>query len=169
MNSNEVLHIVDIFEQADIPVWLDGGWGVDALIQKQTRQHSDLDVVVSFENVEKIIKLLKGQGYKITENELPTKFVMKDKSREIDFHTVTFDAEGGGNQKLQDGRVYRYAPEGFNGIGFIDEVMVNCISPEVQADCHYGYEPNENDRHDMKLLQNKFGIELKEPYNDSDP
>ena len=100
----------------------------------------------------------------VTENELPTRFVMKNENREIDFHTVTFDSEGGGNQILQDGRIYRYPPEGFKGIGMIDGIAVNCLTPEVQADCHYGYEPDDSDRNDMKLLHEIFSIQLKSPY-----
>ena len=41
-----VVEIIGNLQQAGIDVWLDGGWGVDALIRKQTRQHEDLDVVV---------------------------------------------------------------------------------------------------------------------------
>jgi len=29
-----------------IEIWLDGGWGVDALLGEQTRPHKDLDIVV---------------------------------------------------------------------------------------------------------------------------
>lgn len=27
-------------------VWLDGGWGVDALLGRQTRPHDDMDIVI---------------------------------------------------------------------------------------------------------------------------
>lgn len=47
MKSEDVLQIVTWLEQAEIPVWLDGGWGVDTLVGQQTRSHSDLDLVVS--------------------------------------------------------------------------------------------------------------------------
>jgi lincosamide nucleotidyltransferase A/C/D/E len=83
------------------------------------------------------------------------------------FHTVTFDADGGGNQELQDGRIYRYAPQGFTATGLISGVNVRCLSPEVQADCHYGYEPGEDDKHDMRLLHAVFQIDLMEPYRDT--
>jgi lincosamide nucleotidyltransferase A/C/D/E len=140
MNANDVLEIIDTLATNAIPLWLDGGWGVDALVGKQTREHSDLDVVVSLDKVEQIKELLADRGFIVSEDELPTRYVMKDSGgRQIDFHTVTFDAEGGGNQELQDGRVYRYDPQGFMGKGLVAGIEVRCLSPEIQAGCHYGY------------------------------
>jgi lincosamide nucleotidyltransferase A/C/D/E len=165
MNGNDVLEIVNTLEQAGIDVWLDGGWGIDALVGKQTRKHTDLDVVVALDKVEHIKNVLGSKGFIVSEDELPTRFVLQDaSSRHIDFHTVTFDSEGGGMQKLQDRRSYRYPPQGFTGKGSINGLVVKCLTPEVQAECHYGYEPDENDRHDMQLLQDYFGIKLKRPY-----
>ena len=54
---------------------------------------------------------------------------------------------------------------GFMGIGLVAGIEVWCLSPETRADCHYGYEPDENDRHNMRLLRHKFHIALKEPYS----
>jgi lincosamide nucleotidyltransferase A/C/D/E len=58
MQASDIMQIIDWFEQANIPVWLDGGWGVDALVGHQTRSHSDLDVVVWLNTVTKIEQLL---------------------------------------------------------------------------------------------------------------
>ena len=44
MDAPSVIRIVDRLERDDIDVWLDGGWGVDALLGKETREHDDLDV-----------------------------------------------------------------------------------------------------------------------------
>jgi len=46
-------------------------------------------------------------------------------------------------QKLQDRRSYRYPPQGFTGKGSINGLVVKCLTPEVQAECHYGYQPDE--------------------------
>ena len=42
MTGNDVLEILNVLNAANIPVWIDGGWGIDALIGKQTREHDDL-------------------------------------------------------------------------------------------------------------------------------
>lgn len=165
MIGSDVIEIINALQQAGVDVWLDGGWAVDALVGKQTRQHDDLDVVVELKKVETIKEELGKQGFVIAEDELPTRFVLKDaKGRQIDFHTVTFDEEGGGIQRLQNGNTYRYPPEGFTGTGKVDGHELRCLTAEVQAECHYGYEPDDKDTHDMQLLHQVFGIRLWKPY-----
>ena len=44
MTAKDVIEIVNLLNQNDIEVIIDGGWGVDALLEKQTRTHADLDV-----------------------------------------------------------------------------------------------------------------------------
>ncbi len=46
MPSGEVIRIVGLLERQGLSVWLDGGWGVDALAGRQTRPHDDLDVAI---------------------------------------------------------------------------------------------------------------------------
>ncbi len=46
MESSHVIEIYKLFISNNIDVWLDGGWGVDALLGKQTRKHGDVDIVV---------------------------------------------------------------------------------------------------------------------------
>jgi hypothetical protein len=36
-----------LLEEHGIDVWLNGGWGVDALLGHQTREHEDLDITIS--------------------------------------------------------------------------------------------------------------------------
>jgi hypothetical protein len=40
----EVVDVLERLDRAGVPVWLDGGWGVDALVGRQTRAHRDLDL-----------------------------------------------------------------------------------------------------------------------------
>jgi lincosamide nucleotidyltransferase A/C/D/E len=165
MNGNDVLEIIRLLTDEGIDVWLDGGWGIDALVGRQTREHEDLDVVVALDRAKEIKQVLGRRGFVVTEDELPTRFVLQDgHACQVDCHTVTFDSEGGGIQTLQDGSSYRYPPQGFEGAGSIHGQQVRCLTPEVQAECHYGYEPDENDRHDMKLLQEHYNIKLVPPY-----
>ena len=39
MHAEEVVALYTLLEQHDVPVWVDGGWGIDALLQQQTRPH----------------------------------------------------------------------------------------------------------------------------------
>ena len=40
----------------------------------------------------------------------------------------------------------------------------SCISAEEQVRCHLGYEPDDKDFHDMRLLRDRLGITLSESY-----
>lgn len=43
--------MIDQLTAAGIRVWVDGGWGVDALVGRQTRHHDDLaDLADAWEN-----------------------------------------------------------------------------------------------------------------------
>ncbi len=42
----ELLLVVDSFEDLGLDYWLAGGWGVDALVQRQTRRHKDIDIII---------------------------------------------------------------------------------------------------------------------------
>jgi lincosamide nucleotidyltransferase A/C/D/E len=165
VTGTDVIEILDALQQERIDVWLDGGWAVDALVGRQTREHDDLDVVVALDDVELIKQALGKRGFAVAEDELPTRFVLKDSTgRQINFHTVIFDEEGGGIQKLQSGNTYRYHPKGFTATGIVEGREVKCLTARTQAECHYGYQPDEKDIHDMRLLSEHFKIKLYPPY-----
>lgn len=165
MKSEDVLQIVTWLEGADIPVWLDGGWGVDALVGQQTRAHSDLDLVVRLEDVNHIEETLAIHQFAVILNELPTRFVMKDANgRSVDFHAVKQGGSGQFIQVLQDGTPFHYPQNSLAGQGMIDGNVISCITPEAQMLCHTGYKPQAKDIHDVRLLQQYFNLPLPEEY-----
>jgi lincosamide nucleotidyltransferase A/C/D/E len=46
VDSRQVLGVLEMLTAEGIVGWLDGGWGVDALLDEQTRPHADVDLVV---------------------------------------------------------------------------------------------------------------------------
>src|SRR5204863_131536 len=64
MDVQEVVTLLQLFEQHNITVCIDGGWGVDALLGKQTRPHEDLDIALQHKDVPKLRTLLAMRGYK---------------------------------------------------------------------------------------------------------
>lgn len=162
--------VVDVFESlvvANIPVWMDGGWGIDALVGEQTRVHEDLDLVIALEDVDRAMAVLGELGFGLGVDERPTKVEFYDADdRKIGFHTVAFRRDGSGVQVLQDGTEFIYRSKGFTGRGRIAGVQLPCLTPQVQVECHLGYEPDEGDFHDMRLLRDHFGIDLPPPYAD---
>jgi len=166
MTSDAVLRLFDALRESGVEAWLDGGWGVDALLGEQTRDHDDLDLVVELGRVPEIEKALSPLGYGITEDERPTRIVFRGPEGSVDLHTVVFDEGGGGVQTLQSGATYRYPPEGFNETGMVGGRSLPCLSARVQIECHMGYEPTPKDREDMRLLSEKFGLRLPRVYRD---
>ena len=161
MDPEDVVTALDRLDKHGVRWWLDGGWGGDALVGQQTRPHDDLDLVIELADSDRAVAALSELGYTLYPDERPTKFVLCDeRDRRVDFHTVTFDAEGGGVQVLQDGSSYRYPPDDFKARGTVGGQSRACLSVEVQMECHMRYEPDANDFHDMRVLHEHLGVEL---------
>lgn len=166
MALSDVLENASRLEAAGVGFWIDGGWGVDALLGRQTREHDDLDLVIDIAQSDSAKRGLSAGGFSLGEDEFPTRFVMADMSgRKIDFHPVTFQDDGSGIQQLQQsGSFYRYPSEGFGATGRLGGRRLRCISAKVQMECHLGYEPDEKDVHDVKLLHRELGVPLPREY-----
>ena len=162
MTSSALVELLQLFESAAIPVWLDGGWGVDALLQTQTRTHKDVDVVLCVADVPKLRELLVMRGFTVREGKPPDSFVLANGvGLEVDVHAVTFDMDGNGVYRMQNGEDWIFPAEGFSGRGLIGEMSVRCLSPTTQVLCHaHGYVPMEKDFRDMELLEGRFGVTL---------
>ena len=166
MTADDVLHVVRIVGEAGVPVWLDGGWGIDALLGVQYRLHEDLDVVVPLADVDTMIGALDVFGYVVAEDDRPTRLVLRTTTGlQVDVHPVTFDPAGIGWQAgaLPDGGDCAYPAEGFVD-GTVAGARVGCLSAEVQLAHHLGYPPRAHDRDDMERLAHHLGLVLPPPY-----
>ncbi len=162
IGAGQVVEVVSALGGAGVTVWVDGGWGVDALLGKQTRKHDDLDLVVPIDRVPVVRGVLTTWGFTVERNWLPTALALwHPDGRALDLHPVEPAQDGGGEQVQLDGsRWYYSAPV----TGYIDEQPVLCCSPECQLAAHLGYEPDRTDRVDMALLAQRFGLHLPASY-----
>jgi lincosamide nucleotidyltransferase A/C/D/E len=162
MTSTDLLDLLHLLSEASIDVWLDGGWGVDALLKRQTRRHNDVDIIVRVTDVPELQEILGRKGFAVKEGSPPNSFVLADGlGLEVDVHAVNFDDEGNGVYRMQNGEDWIYPAEGFGGQGEVDGIKVHCLSPTIQVLCHaHGYTPIEKDFRDMEQLQEQFGVEL---------
>jgi lincosamide nucleotidyltransferase A/C/D/E len=64
MTSADVIELYTAFQALGVTVWIDGGWGVDALLGVQTRPHSDLDIAVQEKDAQKLRELLEARGFR---------------------------------------------------------------------------------------------------------
>ena len=164
MTGETVLEILDILHASGVEAWIDGGWGVDALLRTESRPHDDLDLVVALADVPRIREDLEARGFVLGEEQLPVRFTLVHPERgAVDFHTVALERDGGGLQPQPDGRTFRYPPEGFVS-GSIHGRVVPCVSTEVQVLCHRGYEPQPKDVQDVLALHRAFGVRLPTSY-----
>lgn len=165
MRGGDVIEIIGLFDDAGMTVWVDGGWGVDALVGEPTRPHDDLDLNIDIEHVDEAIAILSANGFELHLDQRPSSFVMRDANdRRVDFHPLRLDASGGW-QVLLDGPDFLYPMDSLKGTGTIDGRTVRCISAEFQPYAHLGYEPDAGDFRDMYLPRDRLGIALPSPYD----
>jgi len=164
--STDVLDLYTSLGNLSIDIWMDGGWGVDALLGEKTRPHKDLDIAIQQKDVPLLRQFLQARGYldiKLEEAR-PWNFVLGDENRrEIDVHVIVLDAHGNGIYgPPEKGEMYPAAS--LTGTGTIDGQAVRCISPEWAIEFHSGYEVKEKDFRDVSALCSKFGIDLPAAY-----
>ena len=166
MKAADVISLYEMCQKNGITIWIDGGWGVDALLGHQSRPHKDLDIAIQEKDVSKLRALLQGQGYWEIKLEIarPHNFVLGDEQgHEIDIHVLVLDANGNGIYgPIDNGEMY--PADSLTGTGFIAGQTVRCISPEWLVKFHSGYELQEKDFRDVSALCEKFGIPLPEEY-----
>ena len=163
MTAEDVIGIVKLLNQNSIEVIIDGGWGVDALMGKQTRTHQDLDVAVMHKDVPKIRALLESRGYQDVprDDTWECNIVLGDDEGHLfDLHSCTFDEAGNNIFGV------KYPYDSLNGMGSINGFPVKCIPPEWMVKFHTGYELDDNDYHDVKLLCKQFGVEMPKEYDE---
>ncbi len=160
--ASSLIELLGLFGEAGIEVWLDGGWGVDALLGRKSRKHSDVDVILRVADVPKVRRILKCRGFRFKEGSPPNSFVLADGSgQEVDIHAVIFDVQGNGIYRMQNGEEWVYPAEGFSGTGKVAGNDLRCLSPDTQVLCHaHGYAPTEKDFRDSELLKERFELEL---------
>ena len=162
VSITDAKQIIRLATDAEIKVFLDGGWGVDALIGYETRRHNDIDIFVEKKDYNKFIHIIKNNGFYEIKMEYTTTnhTVWEDlKKRIIDLHCFEYTKNG---EILYEGDCF--PSEIFSGIGKIEEIEVSCIEPYSQLLFHLGYDYDENDMHDVKLLCEVFHMELPEEY-----
>lgn len=161
MPAEKAVELYRLFENNGVEIWVDGGWGVDALLEEQTREHADLDIAIDHKDEQKMRELLDERGYKIvqTNDKTDWQYVLGDGQSLIDVHVFGFDEAGNNTYGT------KYPRESLTGTGRINDQIVRCINPEWMVQFHTRYELADTDRHDVKMLCQKFSIPLPDSHN----
>ena len=165
MNSTTVLHILDLLATVGVQVWLDGGWGVDALLGRITRSHNDLDLVLALDDLTRVVEGLVRNGFGVEEEELGRVVLGHADHGRIDLHPVTFDLRGNAVQVQPAESPVVYRRDGFVS-GWILGRAVACISADVQVFARLGHDRSEKHRRDVGALCSLFGLQVPEDWDE---
>jgi lincosamide nucleotidyltransferase A/C/D/E len=161
MDARAAAELIRLLEQRTLEVYVDGGWAVDALLGVQTRDHDDLDIAIPHDQVALLRALLGRRGFEeqAREDSWECNFVLAaENGARLDVHSYTLDDAG----RNIFGVPYERAH--LTGRGSIDGYPVRCIAPEWLVKFHTGYEVDEKDYRDVRMLCERFGIELPGEY-----
>jgi len=163
MTGADVLYVLDLLAAVEVRVWVDGGWGVDALLGEQTRPHDDLDLALEHRDLARFLSAMADAGFRLLRDDGPFNKVLVDQAdRKVDYHV--FDASA---TRRTEAGVSVYGPMGlayevgaFEGHGTILGRQVACCTAAFQVRSHAGYELDEDDLRDVEALHRRFGIPL---------
>jgi len=166
MSATDVVELYAALQHLGVCIWVDGGWGVDALLGKQTRPHKDLDIAIQEQDVPKLRQLLGEWEFREVKLDIarPHNFVLGDaQGHEVDVHVIVLDGSGNGIYgPAHNGQMYPAAS--LTGIGSIEGKQVRCVSAEWAIRFHRGYQLKDKDLRDVSALCERFGIERPDEY-----
>lgn len=162
MSAADAVALYQGLEAHGVRIWIDGGWGVDALLGKQTRPHDDLDIVIQEKDLAAMRSFLEAEGMcdSPRSDTRAWNFVLADaRGRKIDIHVIVLDNDGNGIYgPRQNGQ--SYPASALQAQGTIAGVSVRCTSPEFQMKSRTSFALRDHDYRDARALAQKFGLDL---------
>ncbi len=175
VTEREVMDMSGALEDAGVPFWLAGGWGVDALVGHQTRRHDDIDIVVDdFANYAGTARaVFESLGFEMRHEMhfalwMPDRWQMADNQlRVVDLLSIDWGklaAALGVAAEVAREAHDRLGKSGGDDLscrvfsqGRVGGQSVPCLSVEAQLLYHSGFEPSRAQRHDIALLKRLRG------------
>ena len=167
MTAESVVMLLGVLNDCGVDACVGGGWCVDALLERQTREHSDLDLWLPAIHLEPLFKGFVECGLDRVlpwPGDRPWNFVLHDGALlRVDLHLYEPLPRG----KLHYGSVTDgvvFPTQALSGQGVIAGFTVRCEDPEWAVRWRTGYPPRAVDRHDVSLLCERFGVDLPESF-----
>jgi lincosamide nucleotidyltransferase A/C/D/E len=162
LEAQDVLDVLAVLDDAEVRSTLEAGWGIDALLGEQHRDHSDLDLVIEEPQLAQATAALALVGFVVIGDERPRRLRLADPhGRAIDLAPVVVDDDGQGwrsGRAPGDGEP-DYPADGFT-YGWIGGQKVSCLAPELQVARHRGYPLTDLEVADLRRLHDRFGVVL---------
>ncbi len=135
MEARDLLRVLAVLREAGCACWLDGGWGIDALLGHQTRPHGDADLAIDARDAT-VISCLTAMGYVETTDERPTRIELRHPDGQcVDLHPLHWQPNGDALQYGAHQQVWRFRAEWFS-TGSIAGRRVPCFTAEAQRYFH---------------------------------
>ncbi|MHB1510532.1 MAG: nucleotidyltransferase domain-containing protein [Acidimicrobiales bacterium] len=159
MSAADVVRVVSAVEEARVPCLVAGGWGVDALLGRQTRRHDDLDLLVERfpDDLAATRAALERLGFRYRRTEradfwMPERCILEDGRRRHRVDLVSMDWPRL-RAALDAGRDRPVTlPDAARVTGLVGGAPVACLSAGVQRLLHPDESWRPVDHHDMTLL-----------------
>ncbi len=162
----DVLEVVRVADANGLALWIDGGWGVDALLGEQTRPHGDLDLAILAREAVRFEESLAALGYERCHEPAATPWnflLAHPRGAVVDLHLITLDEAGNGILgPAENGSVY--PAESLSGKGTIGGTPVRCIPADFLVHFHDAYVGDDNDRADVRALCARFDLPIPRQY-----
>ena len=160
MTAQDVVKIYQLLAARGIKVWVDGGFCVDALVGRVTREHSDLDIAVERQDVAALRTALANDGFSQLhrEDSSPWSFVLSDGRRNVDVHVFAYDESGKNIYGIE------YPFGSLTGSGELDGVRVSCVAPQWMFRFKSAYAPTAKDIADVDALAQRFGFAIPDSH-----
>ena len=157
MSAAAVLAVLDLLAAAGVTPVVDGGWGVDALLGRQTREHTDLDLAVPTSSQDAAVAALRAAGFRHLprDDDTPHGFVLARGDTVVDLHFHGF----AGDEPVASIGI-AYPRESLTGHGVIEGRPVACVPPEWVIRFHSGYPLDADDLADVRAVSAAFGVPL---------
>jgi lincosamide nucleotidyltransferase A/C/D/E len=160
MTARNAALVLELLERGEIPTWVAGGWGVDALVGRESRPHGDLDLLISNGASARARECLGDAGFVVSLDATPTRFEMRNPELGVvDLHPIRFDAGGHPWLELPNGASWVYGRGALDARGTIASRSCRCLSAQEQLRLHEGYELREVDHADIRLLRSLVGVQ----------
>lgn len=153
MTETDVIDLYRGLEEAGVSIWIDGGWGVDAALGRQTRPHADLDIAIEAKSVPAFMTYMRERGFRDVPRPDASEwnFVVGDNvGRLVDVHVVVLDETKGVHAAATEG--IAYPASALTGQGRIASTPVRCVHPDIMLGFKLSYPPRPIDRQDVAEL-----------------
>jgi len=164
MTAEDALEILAFIQAAGIHAWVDGGWGIDALIGSQTRDHADLDIAVSSSDETALREICALHGFQEVGAEPHNPVLIDGRGRRLDVHFVDFTVTRPGPRGWDVYGDIAYDVGAFEGVGAIGGKPVPCTTAVSQLRSHTGYAFDQDDVHDVLALCNALALDVPLEY-----